>query len=94
MQDLLRRRHDLTSHARSATLAALPLILSPRHALDRKPALASLHLAVALFGFAALFGKWIALPATVIVLGGSASHAPNSPAKPNSATARCSEARA
>jgi drug/metabolite transporter (DMT)-like permease len=37
--------------------------------LDRTPALASLHLAVALFGFAALFGKWIALPATVIVLG-------------------------
>jgi drug/metabolite transporter (DMT)-like permease len=37
--------------------------------LDRKPALASLHLAVALFGFAALFGKWIALPATMIVLG-------------------------
>ena len=37
--------------------------------MDRKPALASLHLAVALFGFAALFGKWIALPATLIVLG-------------------------
>jgi len=30
---------------------------------------ASLHVAVALFGFAALFGKWIALPATAIVLG-------------------------
>lgn len=30
---------------------------------------ASLHAAVALFGFAALFGKWIALPATAIVLG-------------------------
>jgi drug/metabolite transporter (DMT)-like permease len=29
----------------------------------------SLHAAVALFGFAALFGKWIALPATAIVLG-------------------------
>jgi len=28
-----------------------------------------LHAAVALFGFAALFGKWIALPATAIVLG-------------------------
>jgi len=30
---------------------------------------AALHVAVALFGFAALFGKWIALPATMIVLG-------------------------
>ena len=30
---------------------------------------ASLHAAVALFGLAALFGKWIALPATTIVLG-------------------------
>lgn len=29
----------------------------------------SLHVAVALFGFAALFGKWIPLPATTIVLG-------------------------
>jgi drug/metabolite transporter (DMT)-like permease len=29
----------------------------------------SLHVAVALFGFAALFGKWILLPATTIVLG-------------------------
>src|SRR4051812_35027663 len=29
----------------------------------------SLHVAVALFGFAALFGKWIVLPATTIVLG-------------------------
>lgn len=29
----------------------------------------SLHTAVLLFGFAALFGKWIALPATAIVLG-------------------------
>lgn len=34
-----------------------------------RAALASLHAAVALFGFAALFGKWIALPATAIVLG-------------------------
>lgn len=29
----------------------------------------ALHVAVALFGFAALFGKWIALPASAIVLG-------------------------
>ena len=34
-----------------------------------RTALASLHAAVALFAFAALFGKWIALPATAIVLG-------------------------
>ena len=32
-------------------------------------ALVSLHAAVALFGFAALFGKWLALPPTAIVLG-------------------------
>jgi len=32
-------------------------------------ALASLHLAVALFGIAGLFGAWLALPPTAIVLG-------------------------
>jgi drug/metabolite transporter (DMT)-like permease len=32
-------------------------------------ALVALHIAVALFGFAALFGKWIALPPVAIVLG-------------------------
>jgi drug/metabolite transporter (DMT)-like permease len=32
-------------------------------------ALVALHVAVALFGFAALFGKWIALPPVDIVLG-------------------------
>jgi drug/metabolite transporter (DMT)-like permease len=41
----------------------------PRAAPTRTTALVSLHAAVALFGFAALFGKWIALPATAIVLG-------------------------
>ncbi|HEX5314497.1 MAG TPA: DMT family transporter [Gammaproteobacteria bacterium] len=35
----------------------------------RGSALVALHTAVALFGFAALFGQWIALPATAIVLG-------------------------
>jgi drug/metabolite transporter (DMT)-like permease len=35
-------------------------------------ALLALHGAVALFGFAALFGKWIALPAVTIVLGRTA----------------------
>ena len=37
--------------------------------MNRRAALAALHVSVALFGFAALFGKWIALPATSIVLG-------------------------
>jgi len=32
-------------------------------------AIVALHLAVALFGFAALFGQWIALPPAIIVLG-------------------------
>jgi drug/metabolite transporter (DMT)-like permease len=37
--------------------------------MTARGALASLHAAVALFGFAALFGKWLPLPATEIVLG-------------------------
>lgn len=41
----------------------------PRPPATRGAALLSLHGAVALFGLAALFGKWIALPATAIVLG-------------------------
>jgi drug/metabolite transporter (DMT)-like permease len=36
---------------------------------SRGVALTSLHAAVALFGFAGLFGKWIDLPAPTIVLG-------------------------
>jgi drug/metabolite transporter (DMT)-like permease len=38
----------------------------------RVSALASLHVAVLLFGLAGLFGKWIELPAATIVLGRSA----------------------
>ena len=37
--------------------------------MSRTAALVALHSAVALFGFAALFGKWIALPPVEIVLG-------------------------
>ena len=40
--------------------------------LGHRAALVALHVAVALFGFAALFGKWIELPATSIVLGRTA----------------------
>ena len=47
--------------------AAQPDVITGR--LSPRAARASLHTAVALFGFAALFGKWIALPATAIVLG-------------------------
>ncbi|HTS22103.1 MAG TPA: DMT family transporter [Casimicrobiaceae bacterium] len=36
---------------------------------SRARALAALHVAVALFGFAGLFGKWLALPPVTIVLG-------------------------
>jgi drug/metabolite transporter (DMT)-like permease len=36
---------------------------------SRARALGALHLAVVLFGFAGLFGKWLALPAVTIVLG-------------------------
>jgi drug/metabolite transporter (DMT)-like permease len=42
---------------------------------SRASALFALHVAVALFGFAALFGRWIALPATAIVLGRTATAA-------------------
>lgn len=37
--------------------------------MSRPAALVALHAAVALFGFAALFGKWVALPPVEIVLG-------------------------
>ena len=40
--------------------------------MGHRAALVALHVAVALFGFAALFGKWIELPATSIVLGRTA----------------------
>jgi len=36
---------------------------------SRGAALGALHLAVVLFGFAGLFGKWLALPAVTIVFG-------------------------
>ena len=38
-------------------------------AMTRGAALASVHVAVMLFGVAALFGKWLALPPWAIVLG-------------------------
>ena len=41
----------------------------PGDDMSRASALTALHVAVALFGFAALFGQWITLPATAIVLG-------------------------
>jgi drug/metabolite transporter (DMT)-like permease len=39
---------------------------------SHRRALAALHCAVALFGFAGLFGKWLALPPVTIVFGRSA----------------------
>ncbi len=41
----------------------------PNPERSRAVALAELHVAVVLFGFAGLFGKWIALPAVLLVLG-------------------------
>ena len=41
----------------------------PRFQKPRRSSLAEIHLAVLLFGLAGLFGKWIILPATLIVLG-------------------------
>jgi len=40
-----------------------------RSPMNRAPALVALHAAVLLFGFAGLFGKWLALSPLVIVLG-------------------------
>ncbi|TMH02919.1 MAG: DMT family transporter [Betaproteobacteria bacterium] len=37
--------------------------------MSRRDALVSLHVAALLFGFAGLFGKWLVLPPTAIVLG-------------------------
>jgi drug/metabolite transporter (DMT)-like permease len=42
------------------------------HSASHWRALGSLHLAVLLFGFAGLFGKWLALPPVAIVFGRSA----------------------
>src|SRR4029078_12299429 len=39
------------------------------NARDRLHALGTLHMAVLLFGFAGLFGKWLALPPLTIVFG-------------------------
>ena len=41
----------------------------PESTPSRARALGALHLAVVLFGFAGLFGKWLALPAVTIVFG-------------------------
>jgi drug/metabolite transporter (DMT)-like permease len=54
--------------ARSTFKRTVPELMH-RASMSRGRALVALHLAVALFGLAALFGKWIALPATAIVLG-------------------------
>lgn len=43
-----------------------------RRRIANWPALFALHAAVALFGFAGLFGKWLALPPLLIVLGRTA----------------------
>jgi drug/metabolite transporter (DMT)-like permease len=43
--------------------------VSVRAKKTHRSALGALHLAVLLFGLAGLFGKWLALPATVIVFG-------------------------
>ena len=40
--------------------------------MTRTTALIALHAAVALFGFAGLFGKWLALSPVAIVLGRTA----------------------
>jgi len=43
--------------------------MSPATDSDRTRALVAVHVAVALFGFAGLFGKWLSLPAVTIVFG-------------------------
>lgn len=69
-------RHRLHPGAPSAVprprLAQWLSFPPPKPSLSPASALLALHAAVALFAFAALFGKWIALPATAIVLGRTA----------------------
>src|SRR6476646_9580837 len=70
---MLRRRRILAHGLRSrrwhnGSHAAVLSSASSLRRVSRRAALAALHVAVALFGFAALFGKWVALPATAIVL--------------------------
>src|SRR6266516_7611831 len=45
---------------------------STESSLPRARSLAALHLAVLLFGFAGLFGKWLSLPPVTIVFGRAA----------------------
>src|SRR6478672_3228921 len=68
---MLRRRRILAHGLRSrrwhnGSHAAVLSSASSLRRVSRRAALAALHVSVALFGFAALFGKWIALPATAI----------------------------
>src|SRR5262245_12026630 len=53
--------------AQSGSMGEHSTDLSP----SRTRALVALHVAVALFGFAGLFGKWLALPPVTIVFGRS-----------------------
>ncbi len=67
-----RLRHGAPSPVAGDRLAQWPSSPSSKPSLSPASALVALHAAVALFAFAALFGKWIALPATAIVLGRTA----------------------
>src|SRR5690242_860944 len=63
-----RRRSGRRHRERSVTQAHPNHDQPKQQVMSHASALAALHVAVALFGFAALFGKWVALPATAIVL--------------------------
>src|SRR2546428_6960798 len=76
---LVRRRHSSarleSPLRRQGTFEQVPRAARWREVRDSRAcmrlatAIVALHLAVALFGFAALFGQWIALPPAIIVLG-------------------------
>src|SRR5205814_5643308 len=54
---------------RSGDISGLPQCVESALRMRATTALVALHVSVALFGFAALFGKWIALPPVDIVFG-------------------------
>src|SRR5258706_6090713 len=65
------QRHS-TARACAAKMAQCAGMSDPPPRSDAPHALLALHAAVLLFGFAGLFGKWLALPAVTIVFGRSA----------------------
>src|SRR4029450_2526595 len=59
----------MLAHAIVAAPLRIASLQAASPSMSHATALFALHVAVALFGFAALFGDWIALPPIALVLG-------------------------